>query len=241
MVYLLSSSVQFPDPGRAEPNGLLAVGGDLRVARLLEAYRQGIFPWYNEGHPLMWWCPAPRPIITPQWLLLNERFTRYLRTHPFDVRVDQDFQAVISACAAMPRVGQCGTWITDAMIRAFFKLHKAGHAHSVECRLDGDLVGGIYGVSVGRAFYGESMFHTCSHASKVAFVHLVWLLEELKFYFMDCQQATPHVMRFGAREIPGDRFRRLALAAGSQQGASGLWSTPDWWADRLALRDRLRG
>lgn len=242
MITLLSPlSTVFPDPEGAEPNGLLAVGGDLSTARLVEAYRHGIFPWYNDGHPILWWSPDPRPVLAPGALRLDSRFRRYLRSHPFEVDVDRDFQAVISLCATMDRPGQPGTWITDDMIRAYVRLHHAGYAHSVECRLDGRLVGGIYGVAVGRAFFGESMFHSVAQASKVAFVHLVLLLKNLKYNFMDCQQATPHVMRFGAREIPRRTFIRLVERAAAMEPEREGWRTPDWWNDPDKKKERFHG
>ncbi|MFZ5427146.1 MAG: leucyl/phenylalanyl-tRNA--protein transferase [Thermodesulfobacteriota bacterium] len=239
MIALLSSSISFPDPESAEPGGLLAVGGDLSVARLVEAYSHGIYPWYNEEHPILWWSPDPRPILAPKWLRLDRRFKRYLRGHPFQVSVDADFQAVISACATVDRPGQPGTWITSDMIRAYVRLHHAGYAHSVECRLDGRLVGGIYGVAVGRVFFGESMFRLVPQASKVALTHLVWLLRELKYHFMDCQQPTPHVMRFGAREISRREFTTLVEAAASLAPEKDGWSAPAWWSDRTLLRAHL--
>ena len=241
MITLLSSSPVFPDPENADPGGLLAVGGDLSPRRLLAAYSNGIFPWYNEDHPILWWSPDPRPIITPRWLTLDRRFRRYLHNHPFEVTVDTDFQAVISACATIDRPGQAGTWLTDDMIRAYARLHREGYAHSVECRLDGRLVGAIYGVGVGKAFFGESMFHTVGQASKVAFVHLMWLLKDLKFYFMDCQQATPHVMRLGAREIPRVEFTRLARTACAQPSEPGPWAAPAWWGNPQCVKERLYG
>nr|WP_279343503.1 leucyl/phenylalanyl-tRNA--protein transferase [Fundidesulfovibrio terrae] len=235
----MTTAIRFPDPESADPGGLLAVGGDLSVARLMEAYSHGIFPWYNDEHPILWWSPDPRPVLFPKDLVLDSRFRRYLRNHPFRVSVDTDFQAVISACAVMDRPGQAGTWITDDMIRAYVRLHQAGHAHSVECRLDGRLVGAIYGVSVGRAFFGESMFHEVPQASKVAFVHLVWLLKELKYHFMDCQQATPHVVRFGAREIPRKLFTRMVEAASAMNEEPDGWLTPAWWSDPDKRKEHL--
>lgn len=239
VITLLSSSISFPDPETADPGGLLAVGGDLSVTRLVAAYSHGIYPWYNEENPILWWSPDPRPILAPKWLRLDRRFKRYLRGHPFQVSVDTDFQAVISACATVDRPGQPGTWITSDMIRAYVRLHHAGFAHSVECRLDGRLVGGIYGVAVGRVFFGESMFRLIPQASKVSFTHLVWLLQDLKYHFMDCQQPTPHVMRFGAREVPRMEFTRLVEAAASLAPERDGWRTPGWWPDRKLLETRL--
>jgi len=239
VAYLLSQRIAFPDPELADPGGLLAVGGDLSVERLALAYRQGIFPWYNDENPILWWSPDPRPLFFPRTLHLASRFQRYLRSHPFSVSVDQDFQAVISACATVERPGQAGTWLVSDMVRSYFRLHQAGYAHSVECRLHGRLVGGIYGVAVGRAFFGESMFHYESQASKVAFTHLAWLLQDLKFHFMDCQQATPHVVRFGAREIPRREFLQRLDAATAQEVKPERWSTPSWWADGEARKQRI--
>jgi len=241
VITLLTTALRFPDPETADPGGLLAVGGDLSVRRLLEAYSHGIFPWYNEDHPILWWSPDPRPILAPGELKIGSRFRRYLYGHPFELCVDTDFQGVISACATAERVGQAGTWLTDDMIRAYVRLHQAGYAHSVECRLHGRLVGGIYGVAVGRAFFGESMFHKVGQASKVALVHLVWLLEKLKYSFMDCQQATPHVMRLGAREIPRLRFTKLVEAATVLPGEIEGWRCQPWWNDAEKRREFLHG
>jgi len=240
VIALLSTDVSFPDPETAGPDGLLAVGGDLSVSRLLAAYSRGIFPWYDDEHPILWWSPDPRPILAPRRLRLGRRFARTLCSHPFQVEIDRDFQAVISACAVAPRPGQSGTWLIQDMIRAFVRLHHAGHAHSVECRLDGRLVGGIYGVAVGRGFFGESMFHACGNASKVAFAHLVWHLADLGFLFLDCQQPTPHVMRFGAVEVPRRHFTALAGRAAALPAERGEWITPAWWSDREALKERAR-
>ena len=240
MITLLSSQIRFPDPETADPGGLLAVGGDLSVARLVEAYSHGIFPWYDDEHPILWWSPDPRPILIPNRLRLATRFRRYLRNHPFEVSVDSDFQALISACAAVDRPGQSGTWITDDMIRAYVRLHHAGYAHGVECRRNGRLVGGIYGVAVGRAFFGESMFHLEPQASKVAFVHLVWLLRELGYRFMDCQQATPHVMRFGALQVAREDFTRLVEAVAVLTPEAEGWRAPAWWGDPEARREFLK-
>jgi leucyl/phenylalanyl-tRNA--protein transferase len=239
VITLLSASIRFPAPETADPEGLLAVGGDLSVPRLVEAYSHGIFPWYDEEHPILWWSPDPRPILIPARLRLESRFRRYLRNHPFTVSVDSDFQAVISACAVMDRPGQAGTWITNDMIRAYVRMHHAGYAHCVECRRNGRLVGAIYGVAVGRAFFGESMFHCEPQASKVAFVHLVWLLRELRYLFMDCQQPTPHVMRFGALQVPRGEFTRLVETAAAMPSETEGWRTPVWWSDPVKRREFL--
>jgi len=232
MVSLLTPAIAFPNPDCANPEGLLAVGGDLSVPRLVEAYSHGIFPWYNDEHPILWWTPDPRPILLPGRMRLDSRFLRYLRNHPFEMAVDADFQSVISACAAMERPSQDGTWLTDDMIRAYVRLHLSGYAHSVECRREGRLVGGIYGVAVGKAFFGESMFHREGQASKVAFTHLVWLLGALGYRFMDCQQATPHVMRFGATQVSRREFTKLVEAASAMAHETQGWQAPAWWNER---------
>ena len=168
------SDTRFPDVELAltEPDGLLAIGGDLTAARLLGAYRQGIFPWYGQGQPILWWSPDPRLVLFADELRISRSLRRTLRKGRFEVTMDRDFTGVISACAG-PREGADGTWITRAMQAAYIRLHESGHAHSVECRLDGELAGGLYGVSIGRVFFGESMFARTNDASKVAFVWLV--------------------------------------------------------------------
>ena len=205
-VFYLSRALDFPDPALAEPDGLLAVGGDLCVDRLLLAYSRGIFPWYSEGMPLLWWSPDPRPIIEPSRLHVPKRLERFLRHHPFQVTVNKDFAGVIRACAGMERGDHCGTWLVPEMIAAYEKMHRWGYAHSVEVWLDGVLSGGFYGVALGKIFYGESMFHTCSGAAKVGFVSFVRYLDRLGFTTVDCQQTTEHMVRFGAREIPRRAF-----------------------------------
>ena len=201
---------RFPDVGFAltEPDGLLAIGGDLSVARLLEAYRQGIFPWYGQGQPILWWSPDPRLVLFPDELRVSRSLRKTLRRGRFEVTLDADFTSVISACAA-PRAGEDGTWITRAMQAAYIRLHESGHAHSVECRLDGELVGGLYGVSIGRVFFGESMFARTSDASKVAFVWLVRQLQRWDFHLVDCQVHTGHLASLGARDIPRQEFSRM--------------------------------
>jgi leucyl/phenylalanyl-tRNA--protein transferase len=202
--------IRFPDVGLAltEPDGLLAIGGDLSMARLLEAYRQGIFPWYGQGQPILWWSPDPRLVLFPDALRVSRSLRKTLRKRHFEVTLDADFPSVISACAG-PRAGGDGTWITRAMQTAYIRLHESGHAHSVECRLDGELVGGLYGVAIGRVFYGESMFARTSNASKVAFVWLVRQLQRWDFRLVDCQVHTRHLASLGARDIPRKEFCRI--------------------------------
>ncbi len=223
--------LRFPPPFLAEPEGLLAVGGDLSVPRLLAAYSQGIFPWYDAASPILWWSPDPRPVLFPADLHVPRRLERLLRQRRFEIAFDTDFPAVIRACARVRRPGQRGTWITRAMTRAYIDLHRAGFAHSVEARLDGRLVGGAYGVALGRAFFGESMFHLEPEASKAAFVALARRLGDLGFQFIDCQQTTAHMARFGSREIPRAAFLALlrrALEGGVEPAGGGRACAPAW-------------
>jgi leucyl/phenylalanyl-tRNA--protein transferase len=201
----LTLAFPFPDPREASEEGLLAYGGDLRPERLLSAYAQGIFPWYEED-PILWFSPDPRMVLLPSELRINRTLRKNLQRQRYDVRMDTSFREVIAACAEAPRPGQRGTWITDDMLSAYCELHTLGFAHSCEAWLDGELVGGIYGVSLGRAFFGESMFARASDASKVALVYLVRQIEAWGFDFLDCQAHTPHTERLGARECPRDDF-----------------------------------
>lgn len=205
-VYLLSDDLVFPSPQLAPQEGLLAVGGDLSRERLLLAYRMGIFPWYSENEPIMWWSPDPRLVLYPSELKVSKSLSKTIKKGHFQVTVDQAFESVIKACAQSRTRMQEGTWIVDDMIAAYCKLHESGLAHSVEAWQDGNLAGGLYGVSLGGCFFGESMFTRISNASKVAFVALVEHLKALKFNLIDCQVTTTHLLSFGAREIPRTRF-----------------------------------
>ena len=207
MVPWLGPRDPFPAVERAlrEPNGLLAVGRSLTTATLLEAYASGIFPWFNEGEPILWWSPDPRMVLLPDELHVSHRLARRMRHSDFTVTVDTAFQAVMRACA-QPRDGQDGTWITRSMLQVYAALHAAGAAHSIETWMDGELAGGLYGVSIGRAFFGESMFARRTDASKIAFVTLVRQLQRWGFSIIDCQLKTPHLATFGAREIPRADF-----------------------------------
>ena len=209
MIPWLSPDSRLPQIEQAttHPNGLLAAGGDLSVARLLEAYRQGIFPWFNAGQPILWWSPDPRMVLFPAELKVSRSLAKTLRKSRFEVRADTVFRDVIQNCG-MPRRDQDGTWITAPMVEAYCELHRAGVAHSVETWLDGELVGGLYGVALGRAFFGESMFTCAADASKVALVTLVRQLERWGFGMVDCQMNTSHLASFGAREIPRADFTR---------------------------------
>ena len=198
-----------PEHARAEPNGLLAAGRDLSAARLLEAYGNGIFPWYSQGQPVLWWSPDPRMVLFVDEFEPSRSLRKTLRridlTGSWTVTLDQAFLQVMRACAA-PRPGQDGTWITRDIIKAYHALHQAGHAHSVEVWSDGRLIGGLYGVSIGRMFFGESMFAQVTDASKCACAALVAMLRRLDFCMVDCQQSTEHLASLGAREIPREEF-----------------------------------
>lgn len=199
----------FPDTRHAltDPDGLLAVGGDLSAERLLAAYRRGIFPWYQDDQPILWWSPDPRAVLFPGELRVSRSLRRTLRRKGFSVSVDQDFAGVIAACAADR--DRPGTWITADMLQAYRDLHQRGHAHSVEAWDDGQLVGGLYGVNIGAAFFGESMFAGRADASKVALVRLVELCHELGVQLIDCQVASAHLSSLGARQIPRAEFDGL--------------------------------
>jgi leucyl/phenylalanyl-tRNA--protein transferase len=190
----------------AEPNGLVAIGGDLSPARLLSAYKQGIFPWFNEDEPTMWWSPDPRMVLFPVELKISHSLKKTLKHNLFEVRMNTSFRAVISACGKTPRNGQAGTWISPKMIEAYCQLHDLGFAISAESWLDDKLVGGCYGIKIGRMFYGESMFHHVTDASKVAFVHLVNTIKNQGVDMIDCQMKTPLLTSFGGREIPREDF-----------------------------------
>lgn len=205
------STQPFPPVAQAltEPNGLLAIGGDLSPARLLTAYRHGIFPWYSGDQPILWWSPDPRAVLFPEKLKVARSLRKTLDKEVFRVTFDQAFARVIEACATTPRRGQAGTWITPAMQQAYLALHRLGHAHSVECWSGAELVGGLYGIRIGRVFCGESMFSRVTDASKVAFVHLVRRLQEEGVVLIDCQVTTVHLLSLGAEEIPRRDFIRL--------------------------------
>jgi leucyl/phenylalanyl-tRNA--protein transferase len=212
-IYRLADEIVFPHPERANPEGILAVGGDLRVERLLLAYSLGIFPWYEEGSPILWWSPPRRCIMEPTQFHISRSLQRLLRQGRFAVTFDRAFPQVIRACAATRLEQGQGTWITSEMIDAYCALHEAGFAHSGEAWADGELAGGIYGVSLGRAFFGESMFARVSNASKVAFATLARRLAEWEFTLIDCQITNPHLRRLGSYEISRKEFlHRLAQA-----------------------------
>jgi leucyl/phenylalanyl-tRNA--protein transferase len=214
-VFMLNEEMRFPHPELADASGLLAVGGDLQPERLLLGYQSGIFPWYEEGLPILWHSPDPRMILRPSELAVSRSLKKTLRRGRFLIRLDSAFEQVMRQCARVPRPGQHGTWITEDMIEAYINLHRLGYAHSAEAFLDGELVGGLYGVSLGNTFFGESMFAHVSDASKVAFVMLVQQLQAWGFSLVDCQVHTVHLSRFGASLWPRDEFL-LALAESMQ-------------------------
>jgi leucyl/phenylalanyl-tRNA---protein transferase len=222
MIPWLVDDAPFPpvEGALVEPNGLLCAGGDLSPGRILAAYRQGIFPWFSPGEPILWWSPDPRMVLFPAEFKLSRSLRKTLRTGGYEVRLDSDFAGVIGACAHTPRPGQPGTWITPAMRRAYLQLHELGWAHSVETWRDGELVGGLYGLAIGRMFYGESMFSRQTDASKIAAAHLARFLESRGFGMVDCQMRTDHLASLGAREIPRPEFlaRLSALCADGRPG-----------------------
>lgn len=228
-VFRISRPLVFPDPQLAErePNGLLGVGGDLSPNRLLLAYRSGIFPWYSPGQPILWWSPDPRMVLYPNRLHVPRRLRQTLRAGAgkFAITLDRAFAEVVAGCANAPRPGakELGTWITPEMQRAYTRLHDLGHAHSCEAWLGDRLVGGVYGVTIGRYFAAESMFYRQANASKAALVCLVEQLGRWGFPLIDCQMHTPHVARFGGEEIERSRFLREVSAAADQPG-------PQRWA-----------
>jgi leucyl/phenylalanyl-tRNA--protein transferase len=212
MLPWLRSADPFPPTTTAltEPNGLLAAGADLSPARLIDAYRRGIFPWFSREQPILWWSPDPRMVLFPPALKISRSLRKTLARHQYEIRVDTCFEQVMRGCAA-PRADQDGTWINEAMVEAYRALHQKGYAHSVETWIDGVLVGGLYGIALGRMFYGESMFARVADASKIALVHLVWQLARWQFGMIDCQVRTEHLASLGAQEVPrADFLQRLA-------------------------------
>lgn len=223
MIFKLGDELIFPPVELAEDDGLLAVGGDLTVERLLLAYSKGIFPWYSIGDPILWWSPSPRMILFPSEFHCSKRLARTLRQGKFTITFDQDFENVIEACAA-PRKDHDGTWIIDEMVTAYRELHRQGWAHSVECWQGSELVGGLYGVAIGGCFFGESMFSLVSDGSKVAFASLVAKVKEWQFDLIDCQMKTAHLGSLGAKEISGEQFSQIIAASVLKTSRCGVWS-----------------
>jgi leucyl/phenylalanyl-tRNA--protein transferase len=223
-IYRLPREPVFPDPNEAEPDGLLAVGGDLSPERLVQAYTAGIFPWYSDESPILWWSPDPRLVLDPAELHVPRSLQRTLRSGCYRVRSDTAFAEVIGRCATKPRPGQDGTWITDEMATAYVGLHRLGLAHSFEAWEGPTLVGGLYGVSLGGAFFGESMYADRPDASKVAFVHAIRWLATRGINLVDCQVRTEHLARFGARDIPRRAFLAAVRRALDRPTLRGKWT-----------------
>ncbi len=223
-VRLIRGDQRLPNPEESDARGLVAVGGDLRPERLLDAYQRGIFPWYGEGLPILWHSPDPRFVLEPSALRVNRSLRKAIRRRPYRLSFDTAFSSVIRRCAAIPRPDQDGTWITNDMIEAYERLYALGYAHSVEAWLGDELVGGVYGVAVGAVFCGESMFAVAPDASKIAFVYLVRQLERWGFELVDCQVHTEHLERFGAVEWERGRFLEvLGRLRGRRVGPEGAW------------------
>lgn len=224
MIFRIPRELVFPDPSLADPSGLLGVGGDLSPERLILAYRSGIFPWYSRGQPILWWSPDPRTVLETGSLKVARSLAKRIRQRRYEIALDTAFDEVVERCAGVERPNQPGTWITREMKAAYGRLHALGLAHSVEARLDGVLVGGLYGVAVGSLFSGESMFAVAPDASKVAFVHLVRQLQRWGFPLIDSQVHTDHLERFGAVEIPRAEYLDRIGALVDQPGRPGRWS-----------------
>jgi leucyl/phenylalanyl-tRNA---protein transferase len=227
-VYLLDQSLRFPDPELAEGDGLVAVGGDLGIPRLLEAYRQGFFPWFNPGDPILWWHPDPRYVLFPERLKVSKSLRALLKRHPWRVSLDNAFDSVIRHCAG-PSLArpEAGTWITEEMIRAYSALHQAGYAHSVEVWDRETLVAGLYGVHIGGVFFGESMFTRVPNASKYGFVLFVRWLQARGCAIIDCQQGTEHLISLGAEPLDRRVFQELLHKAVSAPAPQGQWMETD--------------
>ena len=240
-VFKLTEKLQFPPPHMATSEGLLAIGGDLSLQRLLLAYSQGIFPWFSEGEPVLWWSPDPRLVLYPDQLKLSSSLKKRIRQQRFRLTVDRSFESVIRQCSQVHRKHQDGTWIVADMVDAYIGLHDRGFAHSVEAWQEDRLVGGLYGVSLGRCFFGESMFSLVSDASKIALTGLVQFLAHQDFELIDCQVSTKHLLSLGAVEVSRKRFLTELQGALKAPTIAGRWTpvfdslkssrhlpTPDW-------------
>lgn len=224
------TSYQFPDVSQAleEPNGLLAIGGDLSPERLLSAYKQGIFPWFNPGEHILWWSPDPRSVMYPDQMKISRSLRKTINKNLFTITTDLAFEKVISACQA-PRSKQKGTWITSEMKQAYLTMHQLGHAHSVECWQQNELVGGLYGIAIGRVFFGESMFSKIKDASKVALAYLTDKLKEWDYELIDCQVQSEHLIQLGAFDIPREEFCKMVQSLVCQPEADAAWKA-NWTA-----------
>jgi leucyl/phenylalanyl-tRNA--protein transferase len=226
-LFRLTDEPVFPSPDLAEEDGLLAVGGDLSEERILRAYSMGIFPWYSEEYPILWWSPDPRLVLMPEELKISRSLRQTIRKGMFTVTFDTAFDKVIKNCSEVHRDNDGSTWITREMTEAYIRLHNEGFAHSVESWYGGELAGGLYGIALGGAFFGESMFTLRSDASKTAFVRLVQTLVRWKFSLIDCQVTTEHLMSLGAREIPRSKFMALLRKALAIPTRRGKWTVKD--------------
>ncbi|MDI6728533.1 MAG: leucyl/phenylalanyl-tRNA--protein transferase [Thermodesulfovibrionales bacterium] len=222
-VFQLSEKLIFPPIEFSEPDGLLAVGGDLSEERLLLAYSMGIFPWYSEDSPILWWSPDPRLVMIPEELKISRSLRQVINKNTFKITMDNAFEDVIKSCAGVHKKRHNGTWITEKMIDAYINLHNSGFAHSVESWHEGELAGGLYGVSLGGAFFGESMFSKKSNASKVAFVHLIQQSIKWGFGLIDCQVTTGHLISLGAKEITRSEFMKMLKQALKMPTLQGTW------------------
>jgi leucyl/phenylalanyl-tRNA---protein transferase len=239
-VFQLSAEIIFPPPQLAREDGLLAVGGDLSEERLLLAYRLGIFPWYSPGDPILWWAPSPRLILEPAAFHLSRRLAREIRKGVFRVTIDTAFTEVICACADIRLRQREGTWLAPEMIEAYCRLHRSGYAHSVECWQAGELAGGLYGVSLGRVFFGESMFSRIADSSKVALAVLCRQLAAWDFEMIDCQMKTSHLLKLGAKEIQEEEFRQRLVCAVNEPTRKGKWQLESAIAAfASSLRDKI--
>jgi leucyl/phenylalanyl-tRNA--protein transferase len=239
-VYALTEQLAFPPPEGASVEGVVAIGGDTSPERLLLAYSQGIFPWPHRGLPLLWFSPDPRAVLCFEDVHVGRSLRKRARARPFEITADTAFERVIEACAGVPRSGQDGTWITPEIQRGFAKLHELGLAHSIEAWQDGELVGGLYGVAIGKSFCGESMFSLRDDASKLATVALLGNLQQWSFHFVDCQVQTQHLARFGAREWPRSRFLAALRTAVAEPSRRGPWRLELDALEAIARLDALR-
>ncbi|MBN1598806.1 MAG: leucyl/phenylalanyl-tRNA--protein transferase [Bacteroidales bacterium] len=220
----MAREIIFPNPNDAEDDGLIAVGGNLSEEFLLAAYSQGIFPWYNEGEPVLWWSPNPRMVLFPQKFKCSKSFKQFFNSKRFEIRIDFNFKEVIKNCSKVKRTGQIGTWITKDVIKAYIKLHELGYAHSIETYEGENLVGGLYGVSLGKAFFGESMFYKVNNASKIALFYLNKLMLNWDYHFIDVQQSTSHLRSMGAEDIERAKFLKILNEALKFPTKKGRWS-----------------
>jgi leucyl/phenylalanyl-tRNA--protein transferase len=222
-VFQLTEQLIFPHPDLAEENGLLAIGGDLQPERLIAAYRAGIFPWYAEDDPILWWFTSPRLVMFPGELRVSKRLDRYYRNSDMTLSINRAFERVITGCAVSRKLLGEETWITREMVQAYITLHRLGFAQSVECWDGGNLVGGLYGIALGKVFFGESMFSKMANSSKFALIYLVDFLKNNGYQMIDCQMTTPHLVSLGAHEIPGKAFQHLLETHITSISPDGVW------------------